>query len=234
VLVSADEQPEMFALTPAAPAPPGFEREILEGFARTHRCKLELVTVQTFDQIIPMLLKEDGDVIVGIIDTESRRRQISFTIETLPARHLAVNRKPQPPLATLDDFRKVKVGVITGTSWAEAAAAAGVKGTNTVSFPDLPQVLEALQSGRVSATVMSAPDFALAQRHDPSLQAGPFLGPPSRAAWGVRKSDPGLLASLNDYIFNMRSSPAWGQLVGRYFTPDALDLFKRARSTGVR
>src|SRR5262245_46339532 len=56
VLVSADELPEMFALAPGASAP-GFEREIIEGFARTHRCKPEVVTVPTFDQIIPMLLK---------------------------------------------------------------------------------------------------------------------------------------------------------------------------------
>src|SRR5262249_57751996 len=88
VLVSADEQPEMFALTAATS--PGFEREILEAFAKTHHCKLELVTVPTFDQIIPLLLKEEGDVIVGIIDTEGRRQSINFTIETLPARHLAV------------------------------------------------------------------------------------------------------------------------------------------------
>jgi ABC-type amino acid transport substrate-binding protein len=225
VLVASDEQPEMFAIIPGAA--PGFEREIIEGFSKTRRLKLEIVTVANFEQIIPMLNKGEGDLIMGIVETDSRRKQIDFTIETLPARHLVVSRAPQPPVTSLDEFRKAKVGVVAATSWAEAAAAAGAK--TPASFADLPQVLEALQTGKIGATVMSTPDFALAQRKDPSLRAGIFIGPPSHAAWGARKGDKALVDALNDYIFNMRSTPAWGQLVGRYFSNDALELFKRAR-----
>ncbi len=227
-LVSADEQPEMFALKEGAA--PGFERELLEGYTRTRHLKLEVVTVPNFDQIVPMLLKGEGDLIIGIVDTETRRKQIDFTIETLPARHLAVSRKPAPVVATLDEFRKARVGVVSGTSWAEAAVAAGVK--SPASYTDLPQVLDALQAGKITATVMSAPDFALSQRRDPSLQAGVFVGPPSHAAWGVRKEDRALVESINDYVFTLRSTPAWGQLVGKYFSSEALELFKRARREG--
>src|SRR5262249_55575388 len=100
----------------------------------------------------------------------------------------------------------------------------------TVNFPDLPQVLEALQAGKGGATVMSAPDFALSQRHDPTLQAGIFLGPPSHPPRGGRQADKALGDGPNHPIFNKRSPPAWGQLVARYFSSDALDLFRRARS----
>jgi membrane-bound lytic murein transglycosylase MltF len=70
-LVSADEQPEMFALTENTD--PGVEREILDGFAKAHGVKVEVTTVATFDQITPTLVRGDGDLIIGIIDTESRR-----------------------------------------------------------------------------------------------------------------------------------------------------------------
>jgi ABC-type amino acid transport substrate-binding protein len=186
--------------------------------------------VPNFEQIIPMLLKGDGDLIIGIIDTETRRRQIDFTIETLPARHLVVYRKPAAPLEA-PDVKRAHFGVIQGTSWAEAAATAGVPAANTSSFPDLFAVLAALQAGKVAATVMSAPDFALAQRHDAGLQAGVFIGAPDSAAWGLRKTDKQLEDALNDHIFSLRGSVAWRQLVGKYFTPEALELFRRARKT---
>jgi ABC-type amino acid transport substrate-binding protein len=226
-LVSADEQPEMFSLTQDAAAP-GFEREILDGFAKAHNVKVEVVNVPNFEQIIPMLVKGDGDLIIGIIDTETRRRQITFTIETLPARHLLVNRKPAAPVEAAD-LKHAHFGVIQGTSWAEAAAAAGVPAANTSNYPDLFAVLAALQGGKVAATVMSAPDFALAQKRDGGLQGGAFIGPPASAAWGLRKSDKQLEDALNDHIFTMRGSVAWRQLVSKYFTPDALELFRRAR-----
>jgi ABC-type amino acid transport substrate-binding protein len=226
-LVSADEQPEMFALTPGGN--PGFEREILDAFGRARGVKVEVTTVANFEQIIPTLLRGEGDLIIGIIDTPARRKDISFTIETLPGRHLIVNRKPAAPINDLALLKTTRFGVIQATSWAEAAAAAGVPASNTTTFPDLPTVMGALQAGKVAATVMSAPDFALAKRHDPSLQAGAFIGPPSSAAWGVRKTDIALVNALSDHIFSLKGSPTWGQLVAKYFTGDTLDLFRRAR-----
>jgi ABC-type amino acid transport substrate-binding protein len=227
VLVSADEQPEAFALTPGAAA--GFERDLIEGFAKSQGLKLQVVTLTTFDQLIPALVKGEGDVIVGIIETETRRKQIEFTMDTLPGRHLAVNLKPKPPIESLDELRAARIGIIPGTSWAEAVATAGVKPGNTVSFADLPQLLEALRSGKVGAIVMSTPDFAVSQRREPNLQAGTFVGPPTRAAWGVRLKDLALRDALSDFLFNTRNSQAWGQMVIKYFNVEALELFKRAR-----
>ena len=41
VIASAGEQPEMFSFDPNEP--PGMEREMLEGFAKLHKMKLEVV-----------------------------------------------------------------------------------------------------------------------------------------------------------------------------------------------
>jgi ABC-type amino acid transport substrate-binding protein len=142
-----------------------------------------------------------------------------------------VNRKPAGLIADLNTLKATRVGVILGTSWAEAAAAAGVSPANTTQFSDLPAVLAALRAGKVAATVMSAPDFALAQKRDRALQGGIFIGAPNSAAWGLRKADTALLEALNDHILTLRKSRAWEQLVAKYFTPEAFDLFRRARRT---
>ena len=79
VLVATDEMPEMFSFE--ASGPPGFERELLAGFCRVHGLALEVVPVRDFDQIIPMLLRGEGDVIAGIVDTPARRERIAFSSE---------------------------------------------------------------------------------------------------------------------------------------------------------
>ena len=228
VLVSADEMPEVFSFAPRAPNP-GFERELVEGFAKAHRLEMRIVPVKNFDQIIPLLVKGEGDLIVGIVDTAARRQKISFTSETYPVRHLVVTRKPQPALTKPAELKSLKVAAIPGTTWADVAAEAGVPAANLVSCVDTNDVQDALKKGRAQATVMAVFDFALAQKYDPALEAGPFLGASGVAAWGVRKDDEALRGAIDDYLLALRTSPAKSALLVKYFSEDALVLLRRAR-----
>src|SRR5262245_40060613 len=139
-LVAADETPEMFAIRPGSR--PGFEREILEGFARLQKVRLEVVPVQGFENIIPALLKGAGDVICGSLGTESGRRQVAFTVEILPSRLLAVSWKPRA-IASGRELVPERVGVVTGTAWGEAATAAGVPASRIDSFEEMKSLLDA-------------------------------------------------------------------------------------------
>lgn len=225
VLVAADEVPEMFSFAPTGA--PGFERELLEGFCRLHGLRLDVVPVPDFEQIIPMLLRGEGDVITGIVDTAARRERVAFTGEVFPVRHLAVTRRPGPPVSRPDDLRAVRVGVIPGTSWEQAAVDAGVPKPKRVTFRDAEALLAGLRSGQVDAVVMALLDFALAQKHDPELVAGPFVGGASAAALAVRPEDGRLLVSLNGYLQGMRQ--ARHALMFKYLSEDALSLIALAR-----
>jgi len=227
VLVSSDEMPEVFSFRGGDA--PGFERELLEGFARTQKLELQVVQVKNWEQIIPMLVKGDGDLIVGIVDTEARRKRISFTKEIYPVRHVVVTRQPAAPVASVAELRMLRVGVIPGTTWAEAAAEAGVPASNQVACADLNDSLDALRKGRVAATVMAVFDYALARKHDTALEAGVFLGTPGIAAWAVRKEDDALRAALDEYLEALFHSPAHGRLAVKYFSEEALSLLRRAR-----
>lgn len=228
VLVSSDEMPEVFSFAARAPKP-GFERELVEGFAKAKRLELRIVPVKSFDQIIPLLLKSEGDLIVGIVDTAARRQKIAFTSETYPVRHLAVTRKPQARVASASDLRGLKVAVIPGTTWADVTAEAGVPAANQVSCTDTNDVLDSLKKGRAQATVMAVFDFALSQKYDAALEAGPFLGTPGVAAWGLRKEDEALKRAIDDYLLALTTSPAKSSLLVKYFNEGALDLLRRAR-----
>jgi hypothetical protein len=103
VLVAADEDPVWFSQRSSAA--PGFEREVLEGFARLHKLRFEIVPVPRWDEAIPMLLRQAGDVLGGISNTPERRQKVDFTIELLPARSIVVTHRPKPPIRSLAQLR---------------------------------------------------------------------------------------------------------------------------------
>jgi ABC-type amino acid transport substrate-binding protein len=226
-LVSADESPEAYSFK--ADGPPGFDRELLEGFARLHGLRLEAVPVKRFADMIPRLKAGDGDVIAGIIDTEARRREIAFTAEVLPARLVAVCREPRPAPSSVAALAEETVGVIPGNAWAKAVAEAGVPPARTVSFADVPALLKGLREGGITATVMSVVDFTMAKKRDPALRAGTLVGSRGSGAWGLRSSDTELKRALDDYLTAARRSGSWSQLVIRYYGQDALDVLGRDR-----
>src|SRR5512143_1499427 len=184
VLVSADESPEAFSFEPGGA--PGFERELLEGFARLQRVELQPVAVKRFADLIPRLKAGDGDLISGILVTEARRREIDFTGEVLPARLVVVTRAPHPAVTSIAALRTETVGIIPGNAWAKAVAEAGVPPEKTVSFADQPALLRGLAEGKATATVMSFVDYTTERRRDAALRAGAPVGQPGSGAWAVR------------------------------------------------
>jgi ABC-type amino acid transport substrate-binding protein len=219
VLAATDENPEWFSAR--ASERPGFEREVLEGFARIHKLRFEVVGVPRWDEAIPMLMQKKGDLLAGINDTEARRKLIDFTTELLPARHVAVTRKPRKPVANAADLRTLSLAVVPDTTWAEAVAKAGVPASQVVSVAGVPEALAALKSGRASAAVVDILDFLQARRKDPELELGVTLGAALSSAWGVRKSDPELRRALDAYLAEFRRSAGWSRLVVKYFGSDA-------------
>jgi ABC-type amino acid transport substrate-binding protein len=63
-LVVVSEE-EAYFVSSRPDAPPGFDAEVLEGFARLHKLKLAIVPVGGWDALIPSLLKGKGDLIAG-------------------------------------------------------------------------------------------------------------------------------------------------------------------------
>jgi len=213
-----------------AGARPGFDREVLEGFARLHRIKLEVVPVDGWDNLIPALLEGKGDVVAGRFTiTDSRLKQAAFTSEVFPSRNVVMTRRPHPAVATLEALKQEKVGTIRGSSMAEAVKAVVPASSVDDSFPpgSLPG---ALAAGKVSAVVLGIESAIAAQRLDPQIELGPFIGPPRSLAYAVRKQDTALRQALDEYIDNLRKTPTWSRLVVEYFGDAAPEILKKARS----
>jgi lysine/arginine/ornithine transport system substrate-binding protein len=189
------------------------------------------VAVDAWVALIPALLEGKGDVVAGrFTATDSRRKLVAFTTEVFPTRNVVLTRKPHPPVMTVEQLRKEKVGTIKGTSMAEAIAAAGVPAANVDDGLPTGGYDDALRSGRITAGVWGVESAIAAQRQDPDLQLGAFLGPPASLAYAVRKGDTALRAALDEYIENLRRTPSWSRLVVKYFGDAAPEVLKKARS----
>ena len=229
VLVVFDSQrPEFFSMKPEAP---GFDREILEGFAKLQRVRLDVVALPGWDAMIPALLADKGDVIANSYRvTESKKKSIAFTSDVFPSRMVVMTRKPRRVVHTLETLREEKVGTVKGTALAEAVAAAGVPRANVDDGIPVGGLADALRAGRVTAAVWGVESAIGAQREDPDLQLGMFIGDAGSLAFGVRKEDQRLRAALNEHIQNLHRSGAWSQLVVKYLGASAPQVLKKARA----
>jgi ABC-type amino acid transport substrate-binding protein len=231
VLVNPDvHRPEFFSLQEGVE--PGFDQELLQGFARLNRVKLEPVTVSGWDALIPALLAGQGDLIAGrFTATAARRQQINFTSEVFPYRLVVLTRRPAPPIKTIEQLRAARIGTTRGSSMAEALRAAGIPDANLDEAIPTGGYPEALRARRVTAAVWGVESAIVSQKEDPALELGMFLGPPGSLAWGVRKQDAALLQHLNEYIENTRRSATWSRLVVKYFGAAAPEVLRKARAT---
>jgi len=229
-LVLPDARPEFFAADPNA-AHPGFEREILEGFARAQRMRLEIVSVKNWEELQEALQDGRGDLIAGhFTDTEERRRTIDFTTGVMPTRTVVVMRKPGAPVKTTKELVKRRVGAVKGGAAHHDMLAAGVPASQVDDSPLQDEMLDLLRSGKVNALARALPVAILNTREDPALEIGLFVGPRSQFAWGLRKGDTKLRDALNDHLAMVRRTGAWRRFVVKYFGEAAVDMLKQAES----
>ncbi len=227
VVMPLNPRDEFFAYPPGAR--PGFDREVLDGFARLHRITLEVIPIEGWDNLIPALLQGKGDVIAGRFTvTEARLKQVAFTSEVFPSRNVVLTRRPHAPVTTMETLAREKVGTIRGSSMAEAVKAVVPPANLDDSIPPggLPA---ALASGKVSAVVLGIESAITAQRQDPAIELGAFVGPPRSLAYAVRKQDAALLQALNEYVENLHRTPTWSRLVIEYFGDSAPEILRKAR-----
>jgi membrane-bound lytic murein transglycosylase F len=224
-VVVVDGSPAFFSL--AKGAPPGLDREILEGFAKLHGLQVSAVEAPNWASIVPWLLEGKGDVLAGgVTVTPGRSEKIDFTAEVMPTRMVLVSRRPHRVIETLAELAGERVGTVRGSSMAEELHGAGISCDDTILSGGTPA---ALRSGRITATLSGIEDALLYRRDDPQIQIGGFVGGAGSLAYGVRKDTPRLKRALDEYIANVRRTPTWARLLVKYFGVNAPKLLRQAR-----
>jgi ABC-type amino acid transport substrate-binding protein len=222
------QEPEFFSLR--SQAAPGFDVEILLGFAKAHKVELKVVPATGWAGLVPALFEGRGDLVAGrFAATPQRRKLVEFTQEVFPSRNVVVTRRPHPGVATLDQLKAERVGTIAGTGMYEALLAQGIPPARIDSSLGSGELASALRGGQVTAAVWWLEGAIQAQRRDAELELGLLLGPPESLAFGVRREDRALLEALDAHIAVVRSSGTWNRLAVKYFGDAIPTILKRAK-----
>ena len=229
VLAYAFEYPEMFNFEAPSPQGPGLERELLESFCRSHRLKLEVQKMEDFSKEIPMLQRDEGDVIIGIVNTEQRRGLVAFTQEVFPVRFFAGSHVSTSPITTIEQLRERNVGVVAGSSWVLAAQKAGISPDRLKALDNQVVMFDALEAGRISAIVMPVADLALAMKRRPGVREGIPVGESMSGCWAVRKTSPLLKQKLDAFLSTARAGNVWSRLVVKYYGDRAVQILRKAK-----
>jgi len=175
-------------------------------FARSQGLKPILVYLDDFDELIPSLLKGQGDLIAANLTvTDSRKNLVAFTLPVDYSREQIVARAEENKIEKISDLSGRTIGTQEGTSFMETLT--GVK----KQYPGIrlkilkgsltdDEIMDLVASGSLDLGITDSNvlDVALGYRSDikPVLD----LTGEQSIAWAVRPDNPELLKAVNKFL----------------------------------
>ncbi|MEA1927911.1 MAG: transporter substrate-binding domain-containing protein, partial [Candidatus Auribacterota bacterium] len=182
------------------------ERQLAGDFARSLGLKPVLVYLDDFEDLIPALLKGEGDLIAANLTvTESRKKKLSFTLPLDYSREQVVARVAEKKIAKISDLSGRIVGAQEGTSFLETLTKLskqypGIEIKILAGSLTDDEILDLVASETLDLVVADSNvlDAALTYRTDikPVLD----LTGEQSIAWAVRPDNPELLKALNNFL----------------------------------
>ena len=220
--------------------PRGFEYELLREYERFLNRTVGRKSIKTnvvfvampFEQLIPALLEGRGDIAAaGLTITPEREKLVAFTDPYLiNIKEIVVTAKTVSDLRTIKDLAGRKVHVVAGSSYIQhlkrlnqELMREGLKPVDIVQADknlEAEDVLEMVNVGIFEVTVV---DHHIAELWssvlaDLILRKDIVINSGGTIAWAVRKENPVLLASLNEFVKKNRQGTLLGNiLLRRYY-----------------
>jgi membrane-bound lytic murein transglycosylase MltF len=201
--------------------PQGLEYELLHDYETFLRGKIRQRKIKPLvvfiavprAQLIPFLTDGRGDIAADLTVTPEREQIVSFSVPYIrDVRELIVTGKNVSGLRTRDDLSGRRVHVVAGSGYADHLRALnrklGREGRRGVRISEEDKVLEAedilemVNAGIYDITVVDDYIAGLWSSVLPEVvvRKDIVLAEGTNIAWAVRKTNPQLLASLNEFI----------------------------------
>lgn len=216
--------------------PMGFEYELLDRFAKAHKLKLKIDVTPDLQEGFKKLSDGKGDILAyNLTVTKERTKKISFTEHHKLVKLVLIQRKP-------DNWRSMKLHEIDRKVIRDPVYLIGkqVSVRNSTSYIDRLQnlseeigadiaikeespsldtedLIEMVSNGTIDYTVAEEDIARVNSFYYPNLDVSTPLSFSQRIAWGVRKSSPQLLDTLNSWIKSMKKQVDYHVIHNKYF-----------------
>lgn len=181
--------------------------QIAEDFARFHDLTPEIIIAENFSDMIPALIEAKGDIVVGNLTvTESRRKNISFSIPLAHVREKVLVRKDDDSINEVKDLDHKRVMVSpTSTFWES------LNWLKQNKYKDMQLLtrprgmldedeLDLLVDGNIDATIRDSNIVDMYSGYRDDFRVATDFSKQRDIAWGVRKEAPALLHALNQFL----------------------------------
>jgi len=247
VLVACGKKDEPVATAPAASAPPPPAKVIVVGTdaayapfesqnekgeivgltidvvsAAAQKAGIEVKFVNTpWEGIFNALQQGDRDMLASSITiTDERKQTMDFSDPYFDAYQL-IAVKQSSKVAKLDDLKKLKVGVQTGTTGDEVVTKLqGKNSTNIKRFESTPLALKELEAGGIDAVVADNGVVVNYVTNNPAAKFKTVSDKafvPEQYGFAVKKGNADLLGKLNKGLAEIKADGSYAAIYAKYF-----------------
>jgi ABC-type amino acid transport substrate-binding protein len=206
-----------------------FERDVLQGFARSIGVELAVEPVGSRGAALQAVAAGRADLAAGgLVVQRDRLAGLAFSADVFPTRVVAVNRAPAEAPGFIESLRGAsRILAPASTGAAQVARDAKLPESKTESG-SAERAIDALRADTGAVALLGLFDALVARRADPALQVGVALGPREGIGFAVREADGALRAALDGHVQQLRASPSYRLVIGRGLGEDALRILSRA------
>ncbi|MBS2022585.1 MAG: transporter substrate-binding domain-containing protein [Deltaproteobacteria bacterium] len=209
----------------------GFDYELGKELAKRLGIRVDMVITNDWSEMIPALLRGEGDVIAAQVSvTSERQAQVLFAKPWGHTREMMVWKDGTPPLRSMDDLsgktlhvRKGSTYFATLTALNQQFAAQNKPLIEIKTVPEDWETESVLQSVSQGEFVYTLADSLLAEIHSAHYD-NLVIGPPASAerdlAWAVRPADKKLAREIDEMFHDLRKKPNFNILYRQYFEAD--------------
>jgi membrane-bound lytic murein transglycosylase F len=219
----------------------GFDYELGKRLAQQLGIRAQFVVPREWGDLIPALLRGEGDVIAGEMTvTPERTRQVLFAAPYSQTRELAVYKHGTPAVKDPADLSGRKVRVRKSSSYFETLQAlnATLKAESKppveidVASDELEtdDILDQVSKGAATYTLADELIAQQAASYFDDLEVGAPVSGARDLAWAVRPGQTDLASEIDSLFHTEKKGPEFNILKRKYFQ-DARDAKKRGKET---
>ena len=205
----------------------GFAYQLLRSFARSMGAELEFVRIDHFDDLIPALLRGEGDIAAGALTiTNERAAVVDFSVPYFPVLEWIIADQDSPVLESSGDLAGKIGSTVPGTSL--EARLKSLEGVAILAVDSREKMYESIIAGEADFTVADMVAAIVALSNYPELKK--VLELPGQQHYGFAMA-PGnsLVPVLDEFLTATTDGDSYYRLVLRFLGPGGVEAIKSAR-----
>ena len=217
----------------------GYEYELMKKFASEHGLRLEIVIPKSHAELLSDLNDGKGDVVAAAMTiTPERQRAADFTQPYNEVEEIVVVREDDDSIESIRDLAGRTFHVRGSSSFYATLKALqdSVEDLRIVKLPEdveTEEIMAGVESGLYDLTIADSNLFDVERTYGLRLKAA-FSIKSTTLGWAVRKGNPALLGSLNEYIRREKGGLYFNMMKKRYFeNPRRIARAKDSTRVGI-